>query len=102
MLEGLRGSERRFWLSAAILRKLTVQNVVDQVPLTSVLKKSAKVKAQLIGKDKDAGVTEAAKHTNAMEVVKFAKDKVGWGKISKDLGCTFVSWPSHSLFGWIT
>ena len=55
MPEGLKGEERRFYISNAVLAKLTVQNVMKACNLRLVLKMSANIGAQVMGRDGDEG-----------------------------------------------
>ena len=90
MPEGLKGQARRMWLSNVILGKLVVSNVLNRVSLALFLKKSNKMKAQLIGKDRDEGVKEAQKHTDRQEVCKLARDLISWGKLIKETLAAFA------------
>ena len=90
MPEGLKGQARRMWLSNVILGKLVVSNVLNRVSLALILKKSNKMKAQLIGKDRDEGVKEAQKHTDRQDVCKLARDLISWGKLIKETLAAFA------------
>ena len=83
-----------------MLAKLTVQNVMKACNLALVLKKSVNIGAQVMGRDGDKGIKKGKRHEDARKLITFAKERIAFAKIKKDLaGTNLVSVSSSLVLG---